>query len=206
MGKSGKGGYKARKSAANLKPQAVNEKVKVQAPAAIVDEKAGQKPRTAGTDGSSTVAVVDVKAVAVEKSRWSFDPVAYFQSGAWVYPLLILLFMALMIYIRAVPTYSSVFTNWDGGYVNVAADDAVMQMRLVHNTIEHFPDRIMFDPFTHYPFGSIIHFGPLFTLMIAWRFAHCRSRQSQRAAGRYGGCLYACRDCGALRPACLFHR
>ncbi len=92
---------------------------------------------------------------------------AYFQSGAWIYPLLILLFMALMIYIRAVPTYSSVFTNWDGGYVNVAADDAVMQMRLVHNTLEHFPDRIMFDPFTHYPFGSVIHFGPLFTLMIA---------------------------------------
>jgi dolichyl-diphosphooligosaccharide--protein glycosyltransferase len=75
--------------------------------------------------------------------------------------------MALMAWIRIVPAYDYVFPSWGGGYVNVAQDDAVYQMRLVHNTLAHFPTRIMFDPFTHYPYGSAIHFGPLFTIIIA---------------------------------------
>ena len=166
MAKSGKGS-KARKEKAEQKSPAVGEAVKSQAAGRTANEKIGQQPELVVKDGGSVVTAAETKAVAVEKPRLSFDPVAYFQSGAWIYPLLIVLFMALMIYIRAVPSYGSVFTDWDGGYVNVAADDAVMQMRLVHNAIEHFPDRIMFDPFTHFPFGSPVHFGPLFTLMIA---------------------------------------
>ena len=85
----------------------------------------------------------------------------------WVYPVVLLLLMALMAWIRIVPAYDYVFPSWGGGYVNVAQDDAVYQMRLVHNTLAHFPTRIMFDPFTHFPYGSAIHFGPLFTIIIA---------------------------------------
>ncbi|HEY3273272.1 MAG TPA: oligosaccharyl transferase, archaeosortase A system-associated [Methanocella sp.] len=167
MAKSVKGGKQARKEKADQKSQVVGESVKSQAASSTANENVGQQPVTAGKSNSSVQAAPAANAAAVDTPRRSFDPVAYFQSGVWIYPLLIILFMALMIYIRAVPTYGSVFTNWDGGYVNVAADDAVMQMRLVHNTLEHFPDRVMFDPFTHFPFGSSIHFGPLFTLMIA---------------------------------------
>ena len=167
MAKSGKGGKQARNENSDQKSRVVGETVKSQAVSSTANENVGQQPGVAGKSNSSTVAAPNVKAVAADTPRRSFDPVAYFQSCAWIYPLLIALFMALMIYIRAVPTYGSVFTNWDGGYVNIAADDAVMQMRLVHNTLEHFPDRIMFDPFTHFPFGSSIHIGPLFTLMIA---------------------------------------
>ncbi len=99
--------------------------------------------------------------------RQSFDPVAWLRSGMWIYPVVLLLLMALMAYIRIAPSYGSVFPSWGSGYVNVAQDDAVYQMRLVHNTLAHFPTRIMFDPFTHFPYGSTIHFGPLFTIIIA---------------------------------------
>lgn len=85
--------------------------------------------------------------------------------------ILLLFFALIMLLTRIVPVYSLVFTNWpgpDGNFVNFAADDAVYQMRLVHNAIQHFPHRIFFDPFTYFPHGSQIHFGPFFTLIIAF--------------------------------------
>lgn len=84
---------------------------------------------------------------------------------------IILAFLAgIMLFVRIILVYSKVFTDWPGEYgnfVNFAADDAVYHMRLVHNTIQHFPYRIFFDPSTYCPFGSYISFGPLFTLIIA---------------------------------------
>ena len=78
--------------------------------------------------------------------------------------------MLVMLYFRIVPLHHIVFTDWPGIYgnfVNFVTDDAVYHMRLVHNTLAHFPHRIFFDPFTHYPYGSQVHFGPFFTLLIA---------------------------------------
>lgn len=79
--------------------------------------------------------------------------------------------MAIMVFTRVYPLYDSVITDWPGvfgNYINFAADDAVYHMRLVQNTVAHFPVRILYDPFTNFPFGSHIHFGPLFTLIIAF--------------------------------------
>ena len=84
--------------------------------------------------------------------------------------LLLLILGAIMLYLRIAPNYAKIFTNWPGEYgnfVNFSADDAVYHMRFVHNTLQHFPARVFFDPFTHFPFGSYIAFGPLFTLIIA---------------------------------------
>lgn len=84
--------------------------------------------------------------------------------------IILFILMAIMVWARVVPVYDSVITNWPGiagYYINFAADDAVYHMRLVHNTIAHFPYRILYDPFTNFPYGSHIHFGPLFTLIIA---------------------------------------
>ena len=84
--------------------------------------------------------------------------------------LLLIIFAGTMLFVRIAPTYSLIFTDWPGDYgkfVNFAADDAVYHMRLVHNTIYHFPLRVFFDPFTHFPYGNQVHFGPLFTLIIA---------------------------------------
>ncbi len=69
-----------------------------------------------------------------------------------------------MLFVRIALPWDSVFLN---NYVNFAADDAVYHMRLVENTLAHYPVRIFYDPFTQYPFGSSLHFGPLWTLLIA---------------------------------------
>ncbi|WP_424357538.1 oligosaccharyl transferase, archaeosortase A system-associated [Methanocella sp. MCL-LM] len=138
------------------------------------------RPKKPGVlDGQTSQAEQSVKAEtsapAIEKTvqadekaaRKTFDLAAYAKSMAWAYPLALLGIMALMLYLRVVPSYGQVFTGWEGNYVNFASDDAVYHMRLVHETVTHFPDRIFYDPFTHYPFGSMVHFGPLLTLLIA---------------------------------------
>lgn len=147
MGKSVKGGKQARKEKAGQKPEMVNQSAKE-------------------TTATKTEVVLDSPVQAANPSGTSFNLGKYVKSGIWIYPVLLLALMALMFYVRVIPSHDSVFTNWDGGYVNVAQDDAVYQMRLVYNTLAHFPDRIFFDPFTHYPYGTPVHFGPLFTLII----------------------------------------
>ena len=101
------------------------------------------------------------------------NPVIHFiKSYFSIYTLAILAVMAIMLYIRTVPSWSSVFTSWPwingSNYVNVDASDSVYTMRLVFNTIAHFPTRIMYDPFTNVPFGSNVHFGPLYTIAVAF--------------------------------------
>ena len=84
--------------------------------------------------------------------------------------LLLVIFGIAMLLIRIIPVYSTVFTNWPGehgNYVNFAADDAVYHMRLVHNTLQHYPWRIFFDPFSYFPYGMQIIFCPLFTYLVA---------------------------------------
>jgi oligosaccharyl transferase (archaeosortase A-associated) len=90
----------------------------------------------------------------------------YIKANASLYTVAIILLMAFMFYLRNMSA-SQVFTDWAGGYVNVAQDDGVYHMRLLLNTLQHFPFRILYDPFTHFPYGSMIHFGPLFELIPA---------------------------------------
>lgn len=71
---------------------------------------------------------------------------------------------ALSLYLRTVIPYDSVFRD---GVVAFASDDAVFQMRLVENTLYNFPHRLVYDAFTIYPYGSGIHWGPLWTQLIA---------------------------------------
>ncbi|HMK48197.1 MAG TPA: oligosaccharyl transferase, archaeosortase A system-associated [Methanocella sp.] len=150
MGKSGKGDLKP-SGKAGQKPEAVDDKA---------------SSRTDNVKNPAAPAGQTVNAEG-KPSPKGFDVAAYVNSFAWVYPAVLVLVMALMFYIRAVPSHDLVFTHWAGNYVNFAQDDAVYQMRLVFNTLAHFPSRIFYDPFTHFPFGSEVHFGPLFTLIIA---------------------------------------
>lgn len=85
--------------------------------------------------------------------------------------LLLVILGVVMLFTRIVLIYARIFTDWPGEYgnfVNFSADDAVYHMRFVHNTLHHFPWRVFFDPFTHFPFGSYIAFGSLFTNIIAF--------------------------------------
>ncbi len=93
------------------------------------------------------------------EQRLNFPP--YFN---YIPGIILLAIFALSLYLRIVMPYDSVFRN---GFVAFASDDAVFQMRLVENTLNNFPHRIFYDAFTVYPTGSSIHWGPLWTQMIA---------------------------------------
>lgn len=82
----------------------------------------------------------------------------------YIFGILLLAIFVLSLYFRTVMPYDSVFRN---GFVAFASDDSVFQMRLVENTLYNFPNRIFYDAFTMYPYGSAVHWGPLWTQLIA---------------------------------------
>jgi oligosaccharyl transferase (archaeosortase A-associated) len=81
-----------------------------------------------------------------------------------LYATLFAIFL-LSFFIRGIIPINNVFSN---GVTGFAIDDSVMHMRLVENTINFFPHRIFFDAFTQYPYGTKLHWGPLFDQMIAF--------------------------------------
>jgi len=78
--------------------------------------------------------------------------------------ILLLAIVGFALYLRTVPAWDSIFLD---GWTRVAADDAVFHVRLVENTVHNFPYRLWFDAFTHFPYGNHLHFGPLFTWIVA---------------------------------------
>lgn len=52
--------------------------------------------------------------------------------------------------------------------IKYSTDDGVYHMRLVENELlgGHFPYRIYFDPFTYFPYGTYIHFTPLYDQLL----------------------------------------
>lgn len=95
-----------------------------------------------------------------EKANESMEP-PYLN---YVFGFLLLAIFVLSLYLRTVMPYDSVFRD---GVVAFASDDSVFQMRLVESTLFNFPHRIVFDPWSLYPFGSLLHWGPLWTQLIA---------------------------------------
>lgn len=83
--------------------------------------------------------------------------------GHFVVPVLLIAIFSISLYFRAVIPYDYIFNN---GTVYFSTD-AMYHMRLVENTIHNFPDRLTYDPFTNYPYGSTIEWGPAWTLFIA---------------------------------------
>ncbi len=73
----------------------------------------------------------------------------------WYIPFLILA-IAVSLYIRVINPWNSVFT-WT---VRLGGNDPWYYYRLIENCIHNFPNRIWFDPFTNYPYGTYTHFGP----------------------------------------------
>ena len=81
-----------------------------------------------------------------------------------IFTLLVVIAFSLSFYIRGIMPYDATFR---AGLISFAADDAVYHMRLAENLVANFPNKIWYDPFTQYPNGSILHFGPLWTYLIA---------------------------------------
>ncbi|HWQ95959.1 MAG TPA: oligosaccharyl transferase, archaeosortase A system-associated, partial [Candidatus Methylomirabilis sp.] len=80
------------------------------------------------------------------------------------YILLLAIFL-FSFYIRGITPVENVLNR---GVVGFAMDDSVFQMRLVENTIHFFPHRIFYDAFTLFPNGNSLHWGPLFSQLIAF--------------------------------------
>jgi len=82
-----------------------------------------------------------------------------------IYNILLILILALAFYIRAILPQGSVFI---GDIVRFGGNDPWYHMRLVESTIHNFPHRLIYDPYTYFPFGAHLHFGPLFDQAIAF--------------------------------------
>lgn len=81
-----------------------------------------------------------------------------------IFGLLVLIF-GLAMFLRVFFVSNTVLSD----PVKYSADDGVYHMRLVENELlgNHFPSRIYFDPFTYFPYGTYIHFGPLYDQLLA---------------------------------------
>ncbi len=88
----------------------------------------------------------------------------FFTVKSLSYVILLAIFL-FSFYIRGITPIETVFQR---GIVGFAMDDSVFHMRLVENTIQFFPHRLFFDAFTVYPYGSPLHWGPLFDQTIAF--------------------------------------
>ncbi|MBM3250939.1 MAG: oligosaccharyl transferase, archaeosortase A system-associated [Candidatus Nealsonbacteria bacterium] len=77
--------------------------------------------------------------------------------------LFLIFFLAL--FLRIYFSYDKVFSE----PIRYASDDGVYHMRLLENELlgNHFPRRIYFDPYTYFPYGTYIHFAPLYTQLLA---------------------------------------
>lgn len=78
---------------------------------------------------------------------------------------LLFLVIAFSFFLRVYFPWESVFSE----PIKYAADDGVYHMRLVENMLlgGHFPQWINFDAYTYFPYGTYIHFAPLYDWLLA---------------------------------------
>lgn len=78
---------------------------------------------------------------------------------------LLLLILGFSLFLRIYFPYPAVFSE----PIKYAADDGVYHMRLVENMLlgGHFPHRLYFDAFTYFPYGTYIHFAPLYDWLLS---------------------------------------
>jgi dolichyl-diphosphooligosaccharide--protein glycosyltransferase len=79
------------------------------------------------------------------------------------YTLFVVFSMGVAWYIR---TLSSKTVFLPDGTIRFATNDAWFHMRVAYTLLQNYPNRLFYDPWTNFPYGSFIHFGPLFDQMI----------------------------------------
>ncbi len=104
--------------------------------------------------------MVNFKSIALEKRAMSQKLERY-----WHIPFIILA-VILGLYFRIVNPWNSVFVPWIEG-ARLSGNDPWYYFRLIDSTIHNFPNRIWFDAFTKYPYGTYLHFGPFLVYLSA---------------------------------------
>jgi oligosaccharyl transferase (archaeosortase A-associated) len=94
-------------------------------------------------------------------------PVSSFQDkirSSWPYTLAVAIVVFVSLWVRTLPSDNVLLP---GGIVKFTTNDAWYHMRTLNVLLENYPNRMFYNPMTNYPYGSYIHFGPLFDQMIA---------------------------------------
>ncbi|MFH0914341.1 MAG: STT3 domain-containing protein, partial [Chloroflexota bacterium] len=81
----------------------------------------------------------------------------------WLSAGLVAAFFALALFLRVYLPYDKIFTP-DG--IRFAGVDAYYHIRLVDNLVQHFPQRITFDPYTSFPYGAGVIWAPFFDWLL----------------------------------------
>ena len=82
----------------------------------------------------------------------------------WPYAVAVSIITLMALWIRLIPSASVFLPN---GVVKFGTNDAWYHMRTLHTLLANYPERLFYNPMTNYPYGSYIHFGPLFDQMMA---------------------------------------
>ncbi|WP_048047833.1 STT3 domain-containing protein, partial [Methanosarcina mazei] len=80
------------------------------------------------------------------------------------YTLAVAIIGFVSLWIRTRPSEYVFLSN---GFVRFGGNDPWYHMRTLNVLLENYPQRMFFNPMTNYPYGSYIHFGPLFDQMMA---------------------------------------
>jgi len=63
------------------------------------------------------------------------------------------------LYFRIIGPWNGTFVDWMDG-ARLSGNDPWYYFRLIQSCLANFPNRIWFDAFTNYPYGTYTHFGP----------------------------------------------
>ncbi|MFC1893917.1 oligosaccharyl transferase, archaeosortase A system-associated [Chloroflexota bacterium] len=85
-------------------------------------------------------------------------------SPSLIIGMILALCFGISLFLRTYFPYENIFS---GEWIKFGNVDVYYHMRLVDNMLQHFPQRIAFDPYTAYPRGHIIFWPPLFDWLIA---------------------------------------
>lgn len=84
----------------------------------------------------------------------------------WAIDLAVLLAIGIgALLLRILPNQETVF---GAGWINLQGNDAWYHVRLIENMLQHFPQRITFDPYTYFPNGQEVFFAPFFDILIGF--------------------------------------
>lgn len=84
--------------------------------------------------------------------------------SSWPYTLAVAIIGLAALWIRILPSKTVFLPN---GLVKFATNDAWYHIRTLNYLLANYPSRMIYNPLTNYPYGSPVHFGPLFDQMIA---------------------------------------
>ena len=78
--------------------------------------------------------------------------------------IILAVIFGIALYLRVYLPYDQVFS---GDWIKFTGVDAYYHMRLIDNLVANFPQRIGFDAYTYYPYGSVVSWLPFFDWFLA---------------------------------------